>query len=39
MNIIISNAYNRPIYEQIYEQIKNQIVAGAVALAHAPRLP
>ncbi len=28
MNIIISNAYNRPIYEQIYEQIKNQIVAG-----------
>jgi GntR family transcriptional regulator len=28
MNIIISNAYNCPIYEQIYEQVKNQIVAG-----------
>ncbi|OQA45751.1 MAG: HTH-type transcriptional repressor YtrA [Firmicutes bacterium ADurb.Bin300] len=28
MNIIISNASNLPIYEQIYTQIKNSIVSG-----------
>lgn len=28
MNIIISNAANQPIYEQIYSQIKNQIISG-----------
>ena len=26
MKIIISNAKNQPIYEQIYEQIKNLII-------------
>jgi GntR family transcriptional regulator len=28
LNIIISNASNLPIYEQIYTQIKNSIVSG-----------
>lgn len=28
MNILISNANNKPIYEQIYTQIRNQILAG-----------
>lgn len=28
MNIIISNANNQPIYEQIYVQIKSAIIAG-----------
>lgn len=28
MNIIISNAVDQPIYEQIYTQIKNQIISG-----------
>lgn len=28
MNIIISNANNRPIYEQIYLQIKSAIISG-----------
>ena len=28
MNIIISNASARPLYEQIEEQIKNEILAG-----------
>jgi len=28
LNIIISNAINLPIYEQIYTQIKNSIVSG-----------
>ncbi|NLZ45498.1 MAG: GntR family transcriptional regulator [Clostridiales bacterium] len=28
MEIIISNASNQPIYEQIYSQIKNLIVSG-----------
>lgn len=28
MNILISNASNQPIYEQIYTQIKNAIIAG-----------
>ncbi len=27
MNIIISNAKNQPIYEQVYTQIKNRIIA------------
>ncbi len=28
MDIIISNANNEPIYEQIYKQIKNHIIMG-----------
>ena len=28
MNIIISNASNLPIYEQIYAQMKNAILMG-----------
>ncbi len=28
MNIIISNASSKPIYEQIYLQIKNNIISG-----------
>ncbi len=28
MNIIISNADGKPIYEQIYSQIKNAIISG-----------
>ena len=28
MNIIISNANNQPIYQQIYEQVKNLIIAS-----------
>ncbi len=28
MNIIISNADGRPIYEQIYEAIKNAVISG-----------
>lgn len=28
MNIIISNAAGKPIYEQIYSQIKNEIICG-----------
>lgn len=31
MNIIISNAVDQPIYEQIYTQIKNQIISGKLA--------
>lgn len=31
MDIIISNAGNQPIYEQIYTQLKNQIIAGTLA--------
>ena len=31
MDIIISNASQQPIYEQIYLQIKNQIIAGMLA--------
>lgn len=30
MDIIISNAGNQPIYEQIYTQLKNQIIAGTL---------
>lgn len=29
MNILISNANDKPIYEQIYTQIRNQILSGA----------
>lgn len=28
MDLIISNADNRPIYQQLYAQIKNQILSG-----------
>ena len=28
MDIVISNASNQPIYEQIYTQIKNCIICG-----------
>ena len=31
MDIIISNASNRPIYEQIYEQIKSWIISGKLS--------
>ena len=31
MNIIISNAGNRPIYEQIYEQLKAAILTGELS--------
>ena len=31
MNIIISNAGNRPIYEQIYEQLKAAILIGELS--------
>ena len=31
MDIIISNAGNQPIYEQLYTQLKNQIIAGTLA--------
>ena len=31
MDIIISNAVDEPIYEQIYTQIKNQILSGKLA--------
>ncbi len=30
MNIIISNASDKPIYEQIYDQIKSLILSGAL---------
>lgn len=30
MNIIISNATGKPIYEQIYSQIKNEIICGSL---------
>ncbi len=29
MKILISNANNQPIYEQIYTQIRNQILSGS----------
>lgn len=28
MHIVISNAVNQPIYEQVYTQIKNSIISG-----------
>lgn len=31
MDIIVSNASGKPIYDQIYSQIKNLILAGALA--------
>ena len=31
MNILISNANDKPIYEQIYTQIRNQILSGELA--------
>ena len=31
MNILISNANNKPIYEQIFTQIRDQILSGARA--------
>lgn len=31
MEILISNASNRPIYDQIAEQIKNKIITGELA--------
>lgn len=31
MDIIISNASNQPIYEQIYSQIKNNIISGKLS--------
>ena len=30
MDIIIRNANNQPIYEQIYTQLKNHIISGAL---------
>ena len=30
MNIIISNASDKPIYDQIYSQIKSEILRGAL---------
>lgn len=35
MDIIISNASQQPIYEQIYLQIRNQIITGALAEGEA----
>lgn len=35
MNILISNANNQPIYEQIFTQIRNQILSGALAPGEA----
>lgn len=35
MDIIISNANQQPIYEQIYLQIKNQIIAGTLSEGEA----
>lgn len=35
MNIIISNASDQPIYEQIVRQIKGQIMSGALSTGEA----
>lgn len=35
MDIIISNASGRPIYEQIYSQIKNAVVSGELSAGDA----
>ncbi len=35
MDIIISNASGRPIYEQIYVQIKNAVVSGELSAGDA----
>ena len=35
MNIIISNANDKPIYDQIYQQIKRAILAGELSSGQA----
>ena len=35
MNIIISNASDKPIYDQIYHQIKTAILSGQLAPGEA----
>lgn len=35
MDIIISNASGRPIYEQIYAQIKNAVISGELSAGDA----
>jgi GntR family transcriptional regulator len=35
LNVIISNASNQPIYEQIYTQIKNGIISGELGEGEA----
>ncbi len=35
MNIIISNANNKPIYEQIYERVKTGVISGEISQAEA----
>ena len=35
MDIILSNASGKPIYEQITDQIKEQIMAGALSAGDA----
>lgn len=35
MNLILSNATDQPIYEQIYEQLRDQILAGTLAPGQA----
>ena len=35
MNLILSNATDKPIYEQIYEQLRDQILAGTLAPGQA----
>ena len=35
MNVIVSNASDKPIYEQITDQVKEQIMAGALAAGDA----
>ena len=30
MNLILSNATDRPIYEQIYHQIRDQVLGGTL---------
>ena len=35
MNVIVSNASDKPIYEQIADQVKEQIMAGALAAGDA----
>ena len=39
MKILISNANNQPIYEQIYTQIRNQILSGELARPGLPLHP
>lgn len=35
MDIVISNAVNEPIYEQIFSQIKNAVISGEIAEGEA----